>query len=139
MALRGGNSTQVLRVKEVVIGGQAPASAVNIMKFARDMVLGTTPTGLAAPNSDGPKHPHQSVLSAPPIAFTAAATGPSRSNDPAVAKLDMSFNAWGGLAKAYDLDWWIVGNAVNSGESSLSAFTGGNVGPIGADIIYEPM
>jgi hypothetical protein len=142
MAIGAANATQLLNVQEIQCAGQAVASAVNIMQFARDLVLGATPTALAAPNGDGPLHGATAALAAPPLTFVAATTGPSRTNTAATARLNLTFNAFGGIVKWTGPDrgeWAILGTAVSISESSLSAFTGGNVGLMGAHIIYEPL
>ena len=54
MAIGADSATQTINVTEIYQAGQAATSAVNIMQFARDLVLGATPTALAAPNGDGP-------------------------------------------------------------------------------------
>ena len=43
-----------VNVIEIYQGGQASASSINIMMFARDSTLAAIPTALAAPVSDGP-------------------------------------------------------------------------------------
>lgn len=140
MAVGNSITTGAIKVHEIQIGGQATASAVNIMLFARNMVLGVTPTALVAPNSDGAMHRSTLAIANPQLCFVAAGTGPSRSNNTFTPKLNMTFNAWGGTVKWYDQvdqEWWIIGQEVNFSETSLSAFTGGNVGPVGAHIILE--
>jgi len=143
MSIGAGSATQALNVIEIELGGQASASAVNIMQFARDLVLAATPTALAAPNGDGPMHTATAALAAVPVTCVAATTGPSRTNTAATARLNLSFNAFGGIVrwKAFSTDeaWNITGTTVSVSESSLSAFTGGNVGLMGAHIIYEPL
>ncbi len=129
-------------VSEVYIGGQASASSINIMMFARDSTLGATPTALAAPASDGPLN----SLTIPPtvastmLGFNFAGTAPQRAASTTAARLNLSLNAFGGIVRwvAYPgEEWGIVGTATSFSESSLSAFTGGSVGLIGAHIIYE--
>jgi hypothetical protein len=135
-------AAQLLNVLEIQINGQAAVSAVNIMMFARDLVLAATPTALAAPNGDGPLHTATAALALPPITCVAAATGPSRTNTALTARLNLSLNAFGGITRwvaAPGEEWSILGNAVSVSESSLSAFTGGSVGLIGSHIIYEPL
>jgi hypothetical protein len=141
MAIGAGSSTQMLNVLEIYQGGQATASAVNIMQFARDLVLASTPTALTTPNGDGPMNGATAALSAPVVTCVAATTGPSRTNTGATARLNLSFNAFGGVVRwvaAPGEEWTIIGTSVSISESSLSAFTGGNVGLMGAHIIYEP-
>lgn len=141
MSIGAGSATQMLNVLEIYIGGQATASAINIMMFARDLVLAATPTALAAPNGDGPLNGATAALAAPPVTCVAAATGPSRTNTATTARLNLSLNAFGGIVRwvaAPGEEWTIIGTSVSISESSLSAFTGGSVGLIGSHIIYEP-
>lgn len=142
MDLGAGSTTQVLEVLEIYVGGQAPStSSPCILQFARDLVLPATPTALAAPNGDGQMDGLSAAPATTPVACVAAATGPSRTNTATTARLNLSMNAFGGAVK-YQANrgegWRIVGTAVSVSGSSLSAFTGGSVGLIGAHIIYEP-
>lgn len=144
MALKGGSSTQLLNVLEIVVSGLAPAaSSPTILQLARASTIETTPTALAAPNSDGPMHPSTAALAAPAVGFVAAATGPQRSAVTTDARLNMGFNAFGGIIKWFagyqGMEWSILGNTAALGESILSAFTGGTPGAISAHIIYEPL
>lgn len=141
MALKGGSSTQLMDVLEIMISGFAGASSPTILQFARVGTVETTPTGLAAPNSDGPANPATAALAAPPVSFVAAATGPQRSSATTDARLDMGLNAFGGIKRwvaAPGAQWSILGNTASLGESVLSAFTGGTVGAISSHIEYEP-
>ena len=126
MAIGAGSSTQMLNVIEIYEGGQASASSINIMQFARDLVLASIPTALAAPNGDGPMNTATAALSAPPVTNVAAGTGPSRTNTATTARLNLSFNAFGGIVRwvaAPGEEWTIIGTTVSVSESSLSAFT----------------
>jgi hypothetical protein len=141
MALQGGSTTQLLAVKEFMISGFAAASAIALLTFARCSNVGTTPTALAAPASDGPLHPSTAALAAPPVAFTAASAGPQRSATTTDAKINLGLNTFGGILK-YNAgpgqEFFILGNTANNGCAVLSGFTGGASGAISADIIYEP-
>lgn len=142
MALQGGSGTQLLTVLEIMVSGFAGASAPTILQFARCSNVGTTPTALAAPNSDGPAHPSTAALAAPPVSFVAAAAGPQRSSATTDARLDMGLNAFGGIKRwvaAPGAEWYILGNTASLGCSVLSAFTGGTVGAISSHIEYEPL
>src|SRR4051812_18825162 len=88
MAIGAGSATQMINVVEIYEGGQATSSAVNIMQFARDLVLGATPTALTTPNGDGPMNGATAALAAPVLTFVAATTGPSRTNTGATARLN---------------------------------------------------
>ena len=142
MAIEAANSTQQLNVLEIYMGGQAATSAVNIMQFARSLAFGITPTALSAPNGDGPMSTSTAALAAPPVTYIAAGTGPTRTNTAATARLNLTFNAAGGIVRwkpAPGEEWVIIGTTVSVSGSTLSAYTGGNVGAMGAHIIYEPL
>jgi hypothetical protein len=142
-AIKGGSSTQFIKLVEIYMGGQAPSvSSPCIMLFARSSTVATTPTALAAPNGDGPAHPSTAALAAVPVTFVAAAAGTQRSAVVADKLLTLSFNAYGGV-----VNWQapqedgpaLLGNTQPLGEASLSAFTGGTVGLMGSHIMYEPL
>lgn len=142
MAIGAGSATQQLNILEIFETGQAATSAVNIMNFARDSTLGSGPTALAAPASDGPHQTATAALAAVPITYTAATTGPSRSAATTTLRLQVGFNAAGGIVRwkpAPGEEIAIVGQTASVSECSLSAYTGGNVGPMAAHIMYEPL
>lgn len=93
-AIESQSATAGLQVLEIYEGGQASASSINIMVFARDVVHGTIPTALATPNSDGVMNGFGTQTSA--TTYVAAGTGPSRITAATNAKLNLSFNAFGG-------------------------------------------
>lgn len=147
MALGANSATQGLWISEIFVQGQGTSSTnINNNVFARDLVLGSSPTALAAPNRDGPKA--GSFYVAPgtlPLTFTAATTGPSRSNTTTTAQLTLCINALGGIARWKPADmseaWWIIGQTVSVSESSLSASTAGSLTSAAqaATIEYECM
>jgi hypothetical protein len=147
MAVGANSATQGLWVSEIFIQGLGTSSTnVNNNVWARDLVLGATPTALAAPNRDGPQA--GSMYVAPgtlPLTFVAATTGPSRSNTATTAQLVLSINALGGIARWKPADmseaWWIIGQTVSVSESSLSASTaaGTTSAAQSATIQYECM
>jgi hypothetical protein len=140
-AIGASGATARIKICEIWIGGQATASAVNITQFARDHVLGATLTALAAPNSDGPLDTNTAALVAVPLTYVAATTPPQRSILTTAARLALSHNANGGIVAWHagpGEEWGITGITVDVSESSLSCYTGGNVGLIGSHIIYEP-
>lgn len=142
MGLMGGSTTQIINIMEIYMGGQAGASSPSIMLLARDSTVQATPTALATPNSSGPLHSSTAALAAVPIGFVASTTKPQRSNSVTVGKLNLSFNAFGGIVRwlaAPGEEWSQLGNAASVGESSLSAFTGGTPGLMGAHIVFEPL
>ena len=141
MALKGGSSTQLIDVLEVMVSGFAGSTAPAILQLARVSTVETTATALAAPNSDGPMHPSTAALSAAPVSFVAASTGPQRSAVTTDGRLNLGLNTYGGIAKwnsAFSAPWSILGNTADLGESVLSAYTGTTPGAISAHIIYEP-
>ena len=136
MSLQGGSSTQVSKLLEVFMGGQATASAPTIMLVARDSTVGATLSvgRLAALD------PATAALAAPPVVFNTATTKPQRSST--LSLLNLSFNAFGGLVRWVAADKeeiGMLGNAASFGEISLSAFTGGTPGLMGSHFIFEPM
>lgn len=140
-ALKGGSATQKIAVKEVMVSGLAASSSPTILQMARSSTIETTPTALAAPNSDGPLDPASAALAAPPVSLVAAAAGPQRSNSTSAARLNLALNAFGGIVRwiaSPGAEWGQVGNTATLGESILSAFTGGTVGAISSHIVYEP-
>jgi|SRR5262245_32740321 len=143
-ALKAANAT-LLQVQEVFISGLAGTSSPTLMQLARSSTFGTTPTALAAPNSDGFMNPLSSALSSASTAYTSAATGPQRASTVTEAKLELNLNAFGGIVRwqaAPGEEWWIWGASTASApaaESTLSAFTGGTVGAVSSHIIYEPL
>jgi hypothetical protein len=141
MAIKGGSSTQLIDISEIAGMGLAGASGAMLMQLARVTTVETTPTALASPNSDGPKHPSSAALAAPPVTFVAAAAGPQRSAATSDAKLELNFNAFGGIFRwqvPRGEEWSQIGNTASLGESVYSQFTGGSSNPISAHMVYEP-
>lgn len=136
MSLQGGSSTQVNKIIEVFMGGQATASAPCIMLLARDSTVGATLSvgRLAALD------PATAALAAPPVVFNTATTKPQRSAT--LSLLNLSFNAFGGIvrwvAAPYE-EVGMLGNTASFGEISLSAYTGGSPGLMGSHFIFEPL
>jgi hypothetical protein len=140
-ALKGGSSTQLINIMEAYIAGMAGASSPTYMQLARVGTLENAPTALAAPNSDGPMHPSTAALAAPPVSFTAAGTGPQRSNATTDGRLELGLNAFGGIIRwvaAPGEEFGQLGNTTTLGESILSAFTGGTPGLVNSHLVYEP-
>jgi hypothetical protein len=141
MAIESQSATAGLQVIEIYEGGQASASSINVMVFSRDVVHGVIPTALATPNSDGVMNSFGTSTSA--TTYVAAGTGPSRITAATNAKLNLSFNAFGGIVRwvaAPGEEWGIVGTATSVSGSTLSASNAvsGSVGQMGAHIVYEP-
>ena len=137
MGLKGGHSLHVIRIHEIYIGELAAYSSPTIMLFSRDSTVHVTPTALAAGQSNASTDPGEPAPNAPAVAFTASTTKPQRSAT--LGLLNLSFNAFGGKVKwQSDEAIEMLGNVASFGEVSLSAYTGGTPGAIGAHIIYEP-
>lgn len=98
-------------------------------------------TALSSPNTCGPLHTSTAALTNPVVGFIAATTQPIRSNSVTVAKLVFCFNYFGGVVRWYagpGENWSQYGTATSIGESSLSPFTGGGGGLMGAHVVFEP-
>lgn len=143
LALKGGTSTQLIDVLEVLVSGMATASTVAAVELDRSSTIGTTPTALAAPNSDGPMNPATAALSSVPVSYVAASTGPQASNTTTDGRLNLGLNLFGGIIRwnaAPTQQWSILGSTAPLGESVLfnSSTGGGSSGLANAHIMYEP-
>lgn len=140
-ALQGGSTTQENRISEVFCGGQATSSAPTIMVLGRDSTVGATLTADATMN-DAALDPATAALAAPPVPYNQASTPPKRSVTLGCL-VNLSFNAYGGLIRWVAPDETskliMVGNTASLGEVSLSAFTGGTPGLLGAHMHYESL
>jgi hypothetical protein len=142
-ALKPGSSTDILKIGKVLLTGQASSSAVTATCLARSSTLAITPTTLAVPNSDGPVNIAATAVTTAPVAMVAAATPPVRSPAVTVARINLTFNAFGGIIQwqtnpGSEEEWVAVGNATTSNsETVLSSANVGAAGLIGADIFYE--
>jgi len=136
--IQGGSTTQKINILEVMMGGQsASTSQPQIIVLGRDSTVGATV--VAGGTNDASMDSATAALAAPPVTGNSATTLPQRSAT--LKLLNFSFNAYGGMARWLAKDGEevsLVGNAVNLGEASVSAFTGTTPGAIGGHIIYEP-
>lgn len=135
LALLGGSTTQVNKVTEVYMGGQATSSAPTPMILSRDSTIGATLSGGLLAALD----PASAALAAPPVAFSVATTKPQRSAT--LQLLQLGFNAFGGIvrwvaAPGYEIG--MLGNTASLGEVSLSCMTGGTPGALTPHILLEP-
>ncbi len=143
MALKAGSATDILKIGKIILAGQAASSAINAMCLARSSVLGVTPTALALPNSDGPVNIAATGVTTVPVAFVAAATAPNRSPAVTIARLNLVFNAFGGIMTwqtnpGSEEEWTSVGSATTSNsESVLSAYNVGAPGAMSGEFFYE--
>lgn len=143
MALKAGSATDILKIGKIVLAGQAASSAINAMCLARSSALGITPTALALPNSDAPVNIAATAVSTAPVASVAAATAPNRSPAVTIARLNLVFNAFGGIMTwqtnpGSEEEWVSVGVATTSNsESVLSAYNVGAPGAMSGEFFYE--
>lgn len=141
MALQGASGTQLTKVEEIYVGGQATVASPTYLVFARDSTVGVTLTALASPNKNGPVHASSAALAAVVVGFIASTTKPKRDNSVTGGSLNLAYNAYGGAvrwqAAGPDDAFVLLGNTASFGEASLSAFTGGTPGLCGAHIKYE--
>lgn len=138
--LQGGSSTQVARVHEISISGQAAASSSpTFMLLSRDTTVAATNSN-GTGQTDAPLDASTAALAAPPLVGNTNTTKPQRSSSAHL--MNCSLNAFGGVffwrANKMDECPVVLGNTQPLGEVSLSAFTGGTPGAIGAHMIYEP-
>lgn len=139
--LQGGTATQLNKVWEVSIAGQAASSSSpTIMLLSRDSTVGVTNsngTGV----TDAAIDPATAALVAPALTGNVNATPPQRSST--LHLLNCSLNAFGGVyfwrANRLEECMSVLGNTQPLGEVSLSAFTGGTPGLIGSHMIYESL
>lgn len=139
MAIGASAAAAGLLVYEIYEGGEASASSVNGMVFARDSTLGATLTALSSPNQDGPMNTLTAAAQVGSLTFVASTTIPIRSNVTTSAKLHLSFNSFGGIVRwvaAPGEEWGIIGVTASISESSLSAGFG-SPGAMSAHIVYE--
>jgi hypothetical protein len=142
-ALKAGSATDILKIGKVLLEGQATTSAVTATMLARSSTLGITPTGLALPNTDGPANISATTVTTVPVAYTVAATAPNRSPAVTIPRLNLTFNAFGGIIQwqtnpGSEEEWVSVGVATTSNsETVLSSANVGAAGPIGANFFYE--
>lgn len=138
--LQGGTTTQRINVFEVYLGGQAGASTPTIILLSRDSQVATGTNTKGTGQNDAPLDASTAALAAPPLVGNSNATLKPR-RDTANHLLNLSFNAFGGIVRwvaAPGEEISVIGNTASLGELSLSAFTGGTPGALGAHMIYEP-
>jgi hypothetical protein len=142
-AIKPGAATDIMKIGKMLLQGQASASAVTATMLARSSTLAVTPTALALPNSDAPANIAATSVIGAPTPFVAAGTNPNRSPAVTIARLNLSFNAFGGIIQwqtnpGSEEEWVAVGNATTSNsETVLSSANVGTAGLIGADWFYE--
>jgi len=141
--LKAGSATDILKIGKMLLQGQASSSAVTATMLARSSTLAVTPTALALPNTDAPANIAAITVTTAPIPFVAAGTAPNRSPAVSIARLNLSFNAFGGIIQwqtnpGSEEEWVSVGvSTTSNSETVLSSANVGTAGLIGADWFYE--
>lgn len=136
--VQGGSATQRINILEVYMGGQAGSSAPSIMVLSRDSTVAVTNSNGTGQN-DAAMDASTAALAAPALTGNTNTTKPQRSTT--LHLLNLSFNAFGGIVRwvaAPGEEITTIGNTASLGEVSLSAFTGGTTGLMGAHLVYEP-
>jgi hypothetical protein len=142
-ALQGASGTQETHISEVYIGGQATSSAPTFMVLGRDSQIATGSLTADATLNDASLAAATAALAAAVATFNKAATNKPQRSVTLGCLANLSFNAFGGITKWVALtaghEIVMVGNTASLGEISLSAFTGGTAGLLGAHCIYETL
>ncbi len=138
--LQGGSTTQVNKVWEISISGQAAStSSPTFMILSRDSTIAAT-NSTSTGQIDVPIDPATAALAAPALTGSTNTTKPQRSTSHLA---NCSLNAFGGVyfwrANRVEEAFSVLGNTASNGEVSLTAFTGGTTGAIGAHMIYESL
>lgn len=136
-AIIGDSTTRMLRIIEIAVGGEAAASALALMKLARDSTVGATLSNgagaaVAALSTGAP--------TVRATTFDTATTKPQSSAS--LHLLQLSLQAFGGYirwAAGPGQEIYQVGNAVNVGETSFDAFTGSGTPTISSHIHFEEL
>jgi hypothetical protein len=141
--IQGGSATQLSRIHEISLSGQAPSSSSpTFMLLARDSTVATGTNTNGAGQTDAPLDGATAALAAPAVTGNSnGTTKPQRSAT--LHLLNCSLNAFGGIffwrANKVEECPAVLGNTASLGEVSLSAFTGGTPGALGAHMIYETL
>lgn len=136
--LQGNGATQRISTLEVYLGGLAGASTPTPMVYARDSTVGVTAITLGTNGKNAPLSISTAAMAAAQVAGFSATTMPQRAAT--LHLIQLAFNAFGGIIRwvaAPGEEITSIGAAVNAGETSLSAFTGGTPGLMASHIIYE--
>jgi hypothetical protein len=139
--LRGGSGTQRNIVKEIYLGGQASVTSPIIAVAGMSSQVGTGGNSNGTGQNDSPLDASTAALAAPALTGNTNATNkPQRSS---TLKLhNLSFNAWGGIVLRQfppGQEIILIGASASTGELTVSAFTGGTMGALGAHMVYESL
>jgi len=137
--LQGGAATQRNKISEIMVSGQAGASAVNQMIAAMNSTAATVIV-LGTEGRDAPLSAATAALAAPAAVGRSGTVVAQRSAT--LHLLQLSFNAFGGIirwvaAPFHEID--MVGLAVNTGSFSLSCGPIGTPGLMSSHFIYESL
>jgi hypothetical protein len=135
-AFVGASAIQKATFYEFYQGGLAAVSSPMIMVVARDSTLAAT-LG-ATLSTDDVIDGSAVALGTPLLVGNVWTTLPQRSSTRHL--LNLSYNGFGGIVRwvaAPGAELTLIGNAVNTGEISWSAFTGGTAGLMSGHCIYE--
>lgn len=141
--LQGGGATQVNKIWEISLNGQAASSSSpTFMLLSRDSQTASTTNSTSAGQTDQSLDFATAALAAPALVGTAnTASKPQRSATGHLA--NCSLNAFGGVyfwrANRAEECFTMVSATQPLGESTISAFTGGTPGAIGSHVIYESL
>jgi len=138
--IQGGDALQRNLISEIMLGGQAGASAPTIIVAGMNSVAATVIT-VGTVGEDAPLDGATGALSNPADVGLVTTIPPQRS--PTLGHvLQLSFNAFGGIVRwlaAPGEEIGIVGLITNTGSWALSAFTGGTPGAMSSHFIYESL
>lgn len=139
--LRGGSTTQICRLADVILTGLNGSSAPTIMVLGQTSQIGTGSLTATTVRLT-PTHAATAALAAPPIVYASAATNKPRRSATKGMILGLALNTFGGQvrwAPGPGEEVALVGNAADGGELSLNAFTGGTVGALQSTMVFEAL
>lgn len=140
---QGASATQQSKIHEISISGQAAStSSPTFMILSRNSSISSSGgASNGTGQTDAAMDTATVALASAVVTGNTNATGPARSST--LHLMNCSVNAFGGVyfwrANKWDECLDIVGATASLGEVSLSAFTGGTPGAIGAHMIYETL
>lgn len=139
--LQGGAATQLNKVWEISINGQAlSSSSPTWMILSRDSTVAATNSN-GTGQTDTAMDTATGALGSPALTGNTNATLPQRSSTAHL--LNASLNAFGGVyfwrANRMEECVSVLGNTTPTGEVSLTSLSGGTPGLIGCHMIYESL
>lgn len=131
-AVRGGAATQLARIVDVFVGGQATVTTINQMALRRLSTNATTPT------DQTPAPLHTASPAAVAQGYVAAGTGPTIASTQHL--LNLAFNAFGGLIRwvaAPGEELYFGTTTAPNAQVCLDSVSG--TGVVGQDIKWEEL